>query len=101
MSDIKRTELLDVLTKVARVMCPLMPTHFVGEFGSGKLVGRAEGVAKLFRALLEEEVISEDEHDILTCALQYQDLEELRAHREEVSKMLKEQEEALSSEETE
>lgn len=99
--DIKRTELLEVLTKVARVSCPLMPPQFVGEFGTGKLVGRAEGVAKLFQALKAEEIISDHEYDILTCALQYQDLEELQAHREAVQEAMVEMEQEESSVEIE
>jgi len=91
MSQIDRKELLEVLAKSARRNCPVLPTQDMKAFGTGKIVGRAEGVARLFKELELAEIIDEDEILTLSCILSNRDkeevLEEKRQHEEMMSKM--------------
>lgn len=105
MSKITKTELLDVLAKCARKMCPVMPTQDLKAFGSGKLVGRAEGVAILFQDLVGSELLTDDEYLTLQCLLSNRDkeevLEERKAYEELQENIAKMEEGTLEAKEQE
>ena len=81
MSNIKKKDLLEVLAKAARRACPVLPTQNLKEYGTGKLVGRAEGVAHLLIDLVIAEIIVEDEYTTLQCLLSNRDKEEVLAEQ--------------------
>ena len=105
MSKIDRRELLDVLAKSARKSCPVLPTQDMKGFGTGKLVGRAEGVAILFLDMQHAGLLDEDEILTLNCLLSNRDKEEVLKEREEAKKLQesieKFEEEGLQQEPTE